>query len=225
VTAEPGLLRLADAPGTLPSPGCPDDEWVARLATLGPVRDDAVGRLHALMVRAARHQVSRMPMAAGLGVVRVEDLVQTAANEATMAVLSRLDAFEGRSRFTTWAYKFGILCAGVEVRRAVWRDRNIELRDVPEPAAGLAGSPDAYSEGRELAGAVREAMLHVLTPHQRRIALALLVDEVPIDVLAERLGCTRGALYKTLHDARKRLRGHLVSEGFLEARSVEEVGR
>ena len=66
-----------------------------------------------------------------------------------------------------------------------------------------------------MAGAVREAIDRVLTPHQRRIALALIVDEVPIDVLAERLGTNRNALYKTLHDARSRLRAHLALEGYL----------
>jgi hypothetical protein len=48
-----------------------------------------------------------------------------------------------------------------------------------------------------------------LTPHQRRIFVALALNQVPVDVLAERLGTTRGALYKTLHDARERLREHL----------------
>ena len=57
-----------------------------------------------------------------------------------------------------------------------------------------------------------------LTPHQRRVVLALLVDGVPIDVLADRLGSTRNALYKTLHDARRRLRTALTESGHLEAR-------
>jgi RNA polymerase sigma-70 factor (ECF subfamily) len=33
-------------------------------------------------------------------------------------------------------------------------------------------------------------------------------------VLAERLNTTRGALYKTTHDARRRLRSYLTGEGF-----------
>jgi RNA polymerase sigma-70 factor (ECF subfamily) len=33
-------------------------------------------------------------------------------------------------------------------------------------------------------------------------------------VLAERLNTTRGALYKTLHDARRKLRGRLAADGF-----------
>ncbi|MGB3731849.1 RNA polymerase sigma factor [Microbacterium sp.] len=202
----------------------PDSEWVARLSAAGAAHDQAVAVLLQLMLRAARHQITRMPMAGGLGVVRRDEIAQTAAHDATLAVLGRLERFEGRSRFTTWAYKFGILYAGVQLRRAVWHDRNIVLHDIPEIADSAAESPAGYSEARELAEAIRGAMTTVLTPHQRRIALALLVDEVPIDVLAERLGSTRGALYKTLHDARKRLRTQLIAEGLLLPPEIEEVG-
>ena len=202
----------------------PVDDWVARLSVTGRVREDAVASLHALMLRAARHQVARMAEAGPLGAARREEIVQTAADEATVSVLSRLGSFEGRSRFTTWAFKFGILHAGVEVRRAAWGNREIHLDDVPEPRESSASGPEAHAEGRDLAHAVRVGLAEALTPHQRRIALAILVDEVPIDVLAERLGTTRGALYKTLHDARKRLRAHLSAGGFLP-RPTTEVNR
>jgi RNA polymerase sigma-70 factor, ECF subfamily len=86
--------------------------------------------------------------------------------------------------------------------------------DAAPPLIEPRPSPDQYAEGAEFAAAARDAIDRVLTPHQRRIALALLVDEVPIDVLAERLGTNRNALYKTLHDARGRLRTHLAAQGF-----------
>ncbi|WP_173924107.1 RNA polymerase sigma factor [Agromyces sp. Marseille-P2726] len=199
------------------------DDWVARLSVAGRVRDDAIARLHALMLRAARHQVGRMPEAGALGAARREEIVQSAADEATVSVLSRLGTFEGRSRFTTWAYKFAILHAGVEVRRAAWSNREIRLDDVPEPSETRTSAPEAFAEGRDLANAVRVGMAEALTPHQRRVAVAVLVDEVPIDVLAERLGTNRGALYKTLHDARKRLRAHLRAHGYLPAETSTEV--
>lgn len=200
-----------------------DDLWVARLRTPGAGRDQAVAALRDLMVRAARHQVGRMSEAAELGWVRRDEIIQSAADEATMAVLARLDSFEGRSRFTTWAYKFGILQAGVEVRRARWRGREVDLHDAPETAQPTTTSPEAYAEAGELAQAVREALDVALTPHQRRVAIALLVDEVPIDVLTERLGTNRNALYKTLHDARQRLRRHLAEEGFLAVIGAKDV--
>jgi RNA polymerase sigma-70 factor (ECF subfamily) len=191
-----------------------NEDWLVRLSSRGPVRDEAVVRLHALMIRAARHQVYRMPEAIGLGPARREEIVLSAADEATVSVLARLDAFEGRSRFTTWAFKFGILHAGVEVRRAAWSDREVELEPIHD--VGTSGpSPEGYAETRDLAGALGRAIEEALTPHQRRVTVALLVDEVPIDVLAERLATTRNALYKTLHDARKRLRKQLRLDGYL----------
>lgn len=189
-------------------------EWLERLSLPGEVRDEAVSRLHGLMVRAARHQVHRMPEALALGAARREEIVLSAADEATVSVLNRLEAFEGRSRFTTWAFKFGILHAGVEVRRAAWKDREVEL--VPtHDVTTTDPSPEGYAETRDLAAALGRAIEQALTPHQRRVTLALLVDEVPIDVLAERLATTRNALYKTLHDSRKRLRAQLRLAGYL----------
>lgn len=201
----------------------PDDEWVPRLSSTGATHHDAISRLRELMLRSARHQVSRMPQATDLGATRREEIVQSAANDATLSVLSRLDTFEGRSRFTTWAYKFGIFQAGAEVRRAAWSGREVPLHDVPVIDGTVTPSPEAHAEARDLATAVRDAMLDELTPHQRRVAIALLVDETPIDVLASRLDTTRGALYKTLHDARRRLRARLRAEGRLEP--TQEVTR
>ena len=176
-----------------------NDAWVARLAATGPAHDAAVAELHDLMLRSAWHQVSRMPESATLGSRRREEIVHAAADEATMSVLSRLEAFEGRSRFTTWAYKFGILHTAVEVRRSAWRGREIDLESIPEPSAADV-SPEDYAEVRDLTEAVQRAMTS-----------------------AERLNSTRGALYKTLHDARRALRTHLAGQGFLSPEPVKEV--
>ena len=196
--------------GGTPGPG---EDWIAELTSEGSVREDALRRLHALLLRAARFQVSRMSaMRAAVGPAQIEDIINLAADEAMVAVLGKLATFEGRSRFTTWAYKFAVLQAAVELRRQAWSHREVPL-DAAPPLIEPRPSPDQYAEGAEFAAA-RDAIDRVLTPHQRRIALALLVDEVPIDVLAERLGTNRNALYKTLHDARGRLRTHLAAQGF-----------
>ena len=76
----------------------------------------------------------------------------------------------------------------------------------PGPAAG--------AERTEVMRALVECIGDDLTPHQRQVLVSLAIDGVPIDVLAERLGTTRGALYKTLHDARRKLRGLLADRGF-----------
>ncbi|HET8605151.1 MAG TPA: sigma-70 family RNA polymerase sigma factor [Marmoricola sp.] len=189
-------------------------DWVAALSLPGPEQDEALRALHGLLLRAAHRQVRRMAPGAGIGASMVEELANQAADEALMALLGKLHTFEGRSRFTTWAYKFAVLQAATAVRSLVWQDRDIRLEDLeptdPDPA------PADYVEARDLGTAVRAALHTELTPHQRRVVVALLVEEVPIDVLAERLGTNRNALYKTLHDARKRLRTHLCAAGFLD---------
>ena len=204
------------SPDVAPPP--PEEDWPASLADSGPEGQAALQRLRELLVRASRHQVWRLrDLMPGAGAGELEDLAQQAANDALVAVLRQLHTFERRSRFSTWAYKFGVLHAGVAVRRQAWRHREVPLADTltvvdPEP------SPEAHSEAAQLARAVRRAIADELTPHQRRVVLALLVEGVPIDVLAERLGSTRNALYKTLHDARQRLRAALTSSGHLDPR-------
>lgn len=191
--------------------------WLEELHDHGAVRDEAIGRLHVLLLRAARFEVARRRRA--LPHVRggdFDDIANQAADDALVAVLARLDDFRGESRFTTWVYKFALLEAAVKLRRRAWQGREIPLPEAGDlellPAAGP--SPHEALEQRELILAVRDAIAGALTPHQRDVFVALALNGVPIDVLAERLGTTRGALYKTLHDARAKLRGELARRGF-----------
>lgn len=200
------------------APPAADDPWWTELTDDGWAGRQALGRLRELLLRATRHQVWRLrDLLPGAGVSELDDLAQQAADDALMAVLRQLGTFEGRSRFSTWAYKFGVLHAGVAVRRQAWRHREVTLSDTLT-VVDTAPSPVAINEASQLARAVEATVASELTPHQRRVVLALLVKEVPIDVLAERLGSTRNALYKTLHDARRRLRAALIDSGYLETR-------
>ncbi|MDX6581221.1 MAG: hypothetical protein QOI10_405 [Solirubrobacterales bacterium] len=185
--------------------------WLATLRADGPEREHAVARLHELMVRAARFELGRRR--AALSHVRgeeLDDIAMQAANDALMAVLSKLHDFRGESRFTTWAYKFALLETGVKLRRRAWQEREVVLE--PEGWAAFADRGESLHdelERSELLGRLKGAIDSGLTPHQRQVFVALALNEVPIDVLSERLGTTRGALYKTLHDARKKLRAEL----------------
>ena len=181
-------------------------DWVSTLSLPGPDRDRALRDLHGLLVHAARVQVHRMGWATR-GEADVDELANQAADEALVALLGKLHTFEGRSRFTTWAYKFAVLHAANAVRAAAWRGREIQL-DGLELVADTAAQPSQYAEAHDLADVVRRLLETALTPHQRRVVVALVVDDVPIDVLADRLGTNRNALYKTLHDARVKVRKH-----------------
>ena len=172
--------------------------------------------LHDLLLRGSRFEVGRRR--AALSHVRgeeLDDLATQAADDALMAVLRKLDDFRGASRFTTWAYKFALLEAGVKLRRRAWQEREVVLdSDSWTQLAPSTPGPAAGAERADLMQALAECIGDDLTPHQRQVLVALAIDGVPIDVLAERLATTRGALYKTLHDARRKLRAVLAAKGF-----------
>jgi RNA polymerase sigma-70 factor (ECF subfamily) len=199
--------------------------WVRDLRSQGAARDEAVTRLHALLVRAARFEVARRrPSLPHLRGDELNDVALEAADDAMMSVLRRLDDFRGASRFTTWAYKFALLEAAVKLRRRAWQGREVPLE--PETWSLFASpglEPAAEAEQNELLATLQRAIEEVLTPHQRRVLVALAVNGVPIDVLAERLQSTRGALYKTLHDARRKLRKHLDECGLSLESWLEEA--
>ena len=210
--------RLAiGAATTEPHPEQADsDAWLSALSTTGAECDAAVRRLHELLVRAARFEVSRRR--APLSHVRgqeLEDIAVQAADDALVAVLAKLDDFRGASRFTTWAYKFALLEAGVRLRRRAWQEREVVLEPEAWPLmADASDSPQGQAETRELLEALRHSIDGCLTEHQREVLVAIALNGVPIDVLAERLATTRGALDKTLHDARRKLRCELARKGF-----------
>ena len=178
------------------------------LRTFGPRRSPCA-RLHALLLRAARFEIARRDVPHG----ERDDLALQAADDALVAILAKLDTFRGASRFTTWAYKFALLEAAVKARRRAWQRREITIDDEAWGRIAVRGGDQL--ETRELLAAIAAAVPRCLTEHQRRVLTALALDGVPVDVLAERLGTTRGALYKTLHDARRRLRAELEKEGLL----------
>jgi RNA polymerase sigma-70 factor, ECF subfamily len=199
-------------------------EWLRELRGEGAVREAAIARLHALLLRAARFEVARRrPTLPYLRGDELGDLALEAADDALMSVLARLDDFRGASRFTTWAYKFALLEAAVKLRKRAWQGREVPLEPESWEAFSSAGpGPAVATEQAELLAAVREGIA-TLTPHQRRVLVTLAVDGVPIDVLADRLNTNRGALYKTLHDARRNLRTYLASRGLGPSGSPEEL--
>jgi RNA polymerase sigma-70 factor (ECF subfamily) len=195
--------------------GATSQAWVRRLSCTGADRDTAVTALHALLLRAARFEIGRRRLAfPQLGGADLDDLAWQSADDALLSVLRRLGDFRGDSRFTTWAAKFAIVEAGAKIRKHAWRGREIPLPEASWPmVADRAPSPHEFAEARDLLAALREEIDRQLTTRQRQVFVAITLNNVPIDVLAERLNTTRGALYKTLHDARRRLRAALADRG------------
>jgi RNA polymerase sigma-70 factor (ECF subfamily) len=187
----------------------PDDEsmaWIAALSSEGSRRAEARGRLRAVQLRAARSELARRARADGdKSRAALDDLAIRATDAALAAIERDLRAYRGQSRFTTWAAKFALYEAGVQFRLKEWRDRAL-----PAEVDGLALLVRAHGDvGAEAAAQlcrVREMLADCLTDHERVVVVALALNQVPIDVLAERLGTPRGALYKTLQEARLAIR-------------------
>jgi len=197
--------------------------WLYDLRAEGPRHDAAVARLRELLVRAARFEIARRrPSLPHLRGGELAEIADEAAHDAAVSVLARLDDFRGASRFTTWAYKFALLEAAVKLRRRAWQGRELPLEPeswtlVPSHEPG----PAETAEQGALLAAIQDGIETALTPRQRTVLVALALNGVPIDVLAERLETTRGALYKTVHDARRKLRTHLTEAGF-DLNALEE---
>ena len=225
VVSVPATTHAMASPSPPPLQAGPDAdsrEWLRRLRSDGPDRDAALADLRALLIRAARFELNRRRASAPhLRGGDYDDLAEQSADDALVAILAKLDRYRGDSRFTTWAYKFALLEAAVKLRRQAWQGRELPLEtDHWATFADHGTSPHQDAETGELMTAIRDAIDSELTSHQREILVAITLNDVPIDVLADRLTTTRGALYKTLHDARRKLRAHLAERDLLPEREV-----
>ena len=192
------------------------------LSATGPVRDQALSSLHAVLLRIARAEVQRRRGALRLDGPELDDIAHQAAADAMMAITSKLGDFRGESRFTTWAYRFVVLEVSSKMGRHFWQNPPVSLdaEDWDRLPDRFGHDPQHEAQSRELVDSVKRAVDEVLTPHQRRVFVAVVLQGVPLDALALELGSSRNALYKTMFDARRRLRAELVAGGLL----VEQTG-
>jgi RNA polymerase sigma-70 factor (ECF subfamily) len=189
--------------------------WVQRLDPGHPGHEQAVGRLRELLVRVARHELGRRRGRLGsVSGPEFDDLVNQAADDAVVTILGKLDAFEGRSRFTTWSYKFVVFEISAKVARHAWQHHPPSSGSplLEHAADRFSSRPADTLEQREQLRILSEA-LGELTERQQRVFVAVALNDVPIDELALELGANRNAIYKNLFDARRRLRTRLAEAG------------
>jgi len=141
-----------------------------------------------------------------------------------LAILAKLGGFRGESRFTTWAYRFVILEVSSKLGRHYWRNPPAVLdagqwERLPDR---LGIDPARHAESASILAEVRRAVDEELTEHQRRVFVAIVVDGVPLDALAARLGLERNAIYKVIFEARRKIRRALVANGYLEEPGLEQ---
>jgi RNA polymerase sigma-70 factor (ECF subfamily) len=180
--------------------------------------------LHALLLRVARAEAHRRSGRLGISGPELDDLAHQAAADAVVAIIAKIGEFRGESRFTTWAYKFVVFELSSKIGRHFWRQPRVplEVEDWDRLPDRFGLDPARESEWRDLVRAMRRAVEEDLTAHQRRIFTALVLQGVPLDALVAELGTSRNAVYKTMFDARRKLRASLSADGYLRE---DPVGR
>ncbi len=213
------MWLVTSTPQLPPATGALDADtagWLAglRAADNGPTQ----ARLHELLLRIARSEVSRRAARLRLAGPELDDIAHQAAADSMLLILRKLDTFRGESKFTTWAYKFAIFEVSGKVTRHFWAhaDEAIETEQWERLPDRFGFTPEEAAESAELLRAVRRAIEEELTPRQRDAFVAVVVDGVPLDVLVERLDTNRNAIYQTVFEARRKIRASLVANGYVQ---------
>ena len=190
-----------------------NDTWVAQLSSAGAEREVALTELRVVLFRNLRKALA--------GRSHVDDsFLEDAVQDALLRILDRLDQFQGRSRFVTWATSIAIRLALGELRRSRWKDVSLDsvLDDtdyVPTRADDSSPSPELLVQQEALFHKLHELIETALTERQRAALLAELRG-MPQDEIARHLGSNRNAVYKLTHDARKKLKSALQNAGYRE---------
>jgi RNA polymerase sigma-70 factor (ECF subfamily) len=197
--------------------------WLRRLGAGGGERQAAERELYARLVRIALAEVRRRAASTPVTGQELDDVAHQAAGDAMLAILAKLGDFRGESRFTTWAYRFVILEVSSKLGRHYWRDPPVALdagqwERLPDR---LGIDPARHVESAAILAEVRRVVQEELTAHQRRVFVAIVVDGIPLDALAAKLGLRRNAIYKVIFDARGKIRRALVANGYLEEPGLE----
>lgn len=201
-----------------------NEEWLHDLTAGGEMQEAAIADLRNLLLRAALYFFNRnLGDFQGLNRDEILQRAEDCAQEALIAVMNHLPDFRGDSKFTTWAYKFAINIALMTSRHERWKGVSLDQLSSGEDgslaewmkqdkAPGLA--PDQSALQGEVGEIIREVIEHDLTDKQRQILVLVVFHEVPMDEVVQRLGTSRNAIYKTLHDARRKLKKGLQARGF-----------
>ena len=199
-------------------------QWLDDLGASGAVQEAAITDLRNLLLRTVLFFFSRnLGDFGGLARDEILHLAEDCTQEALIAMMNHLSDFRGDSRFTTWAYKFAVNTALIAARRERWKNVSLDHLTFSEDGSlsewmlqdkspGLA--PDQSTMQVEVLEIIREVIEHDLTEKQRHILIMMVFNEVPMDELVRQLGTNRNAIYKLLHDARRKLKYGLQARGF-----------
>jgi RNA polymerase sigma-70 factor (ECF subfamily) len=200
-----------------------NEQWLAALRS--QERDKALADLRVVLVRGLKAVLAGR-MGSDFDPAAVEDFAQ----ESLVKILHNLESFRGESRFTTWAQKIAVHVAFTELRRKQWRD--VSLQDLaarygaakvgPDTLTDPLPTPERLMSRQVLLAMLERFIVEELTDRQRQALVMVEINRVPLEEVARRMGTNRNALYKLLHDARRRLKKRMIAEG-LSPRDVLAV--
>lgn len=200
-----------------------NEQWLAELVGSPDVQAQAIEDLRQRLQRGIFYYLSRERSdLTHLSNQEITQMAEDLAQDATLRVIENLHSFRGDSRFTTWATKIAVRVAISDLRRARYKDFSLDdlTADgdlLPASAASVNGTtpptPEEATERSDVMAKISRALEDVLTERQYQALVAVALQGVPLEILAERMGTNRNALYKLLHDARRKLRTHLESQG------------
>lgn len=194
-----------------------NEQWVDDLTSSGDRLDSALDDLRDIIRSGLPYSLSKYLSPSD---PQFDMLADEVVQDTLLRALDHLHTFEGRSKFTTWVHKIAVRLALTELRRKRWEDVSLdELLERSEAPSSLSvlesgqAGPDSITEQGDLAAHVERIIIEELTEHQRNAMLALGVHGMPIGEVARKMGIKRNALYKLLHDARRRLKARLEADG------------
>ena len=201
-----------------------NEEWLNDLSASGKVQEAAIADLRDLLLRAALYFFSRnLSDFHGLNRDEITQRAEDCAQDALIAVLSHLSDFRGDSKFSTWAYKFAINMALMASRRERWKGVSLDElassdtsnffeRVMQDKSDGV--SPEQSAMQGEIRRILWELIERDLTERQRQVLFMMVFNDVPMDEVVRHLDTNRNAIYKMLHDARRKLKSGLQARGF-----------
>jgi RNA polymerase sigma-70 factor (ECF subfamily) len=200
-----------------------NEQWLAELTGPADVQASAIEDLRQRLQRGIFYYLSRERSdLSHLSNQEITQMAEDLAQDATLRVMENLDSFRGDSRFTTWATKIAVRVAISDLRRARYKDFSLDdlTADgdlLPASATGVNSTPipnpEDATERADVMVKISKALEEVLTERQYQALSAVALQGVPLDIVAERMGTNRNALYKLLHDARRKLRAYLETQG------------
>ena len=199
-----------------------NEQWVAELRGAGDAaQTEALEELRYRLQRSIYFYLSQdRSDLRGMAAQELAQMAEDLAQDATLRVIDNLDNFRGESRFTTWANKIAVRLAISDLRRARYKDFSLdeltadgELLPTATRLVQAPPSPEKTAERDDVLEKIELALKESLTERQYQALVAVALKGIPMDVLAERMGSNRNALYKLIHDARRKLKAHLESQG------------